>query len=70
MDPNATIYLLFGSQWTDEKTQTTRVLLLCQASNLHKMNNHNITKISEERHMKVVRNFNRKKVELQEAKKP
>jgi hypothetical protein len=69
MDPNATIYFLFGSQWTDEKTQTTRVLLLHQASYLHKMNNHNITKISVERHMKVVRNFNRKKVELQEANK-
>jgi hypothetical protein len=69
MDPNATIYFLFGSQWTDEKTQSTRVLLLRQASYPHKMNNHNITKISVERHMKVVRNFNRKKVELQEANK-
>jgi hypothetical protein len=33
------------------------------------MNNHNITKISVERHMKVVRYFNRKKMELQEANK-
>jgi hypothetical protein len=69
MDPDPTIYFLFGSQWTDEKTQTTRVLLLCQASYLHKTNNHNIIKISVERLMKVVRNFNRKKVELQEANK-
>jgi hypothetical protein len=68
MGPNATIHFLFGSEWTDEKTQPTRVLLLCQASyHLHKMNSHNITKISVERHMKVVRNFNRRKVELQEA---
>ncbi len=50
------------------KTQTTRVIL-CQASYLHKMNHHNITKISVEKHMTTVRIFNKRKKELQDANK-
>ncbi len=51
-----------------QKTQTTRVILR-QASFLHKMNHHNNTEISVEKHMTTVRNFNKRKKELQDANK-